>query len=432
MKIIKYITISLTMSAFTFGGICQDINLDYANGSVTMPLDPTVAMSIDATNGNVNITTTNTAETIGLDLGLQPTGDAPNIQFNVTSTGTSSANINATITNEAVYCNKSGLWSGLYTSNPPNTFVTSVTGGVSSNGTSYTLTCANSYGKRTLSATVTSISTVINPVVTISASATSVDSGENSTISWTVANAPDSCTFDGDWPSGTTFTKDGPFSFVETNITLAKTYSVICENTAGNSGTKTISVTVNGQNANVWPSCQGANAYVLNGNEDRTILANGTSSPSSYAGLYAGLQGFGTSFDWPNFGADIHLSLEKNKYIAAKFNTGNTGFDAKFVLSGTGNFEGQTPAAARYVISLCPGSFNADLGARCSVGGGSLFWSSKTNPGGPDGYFCELQKNTTYYLNMIHSDNSEGNGYATSDCDNDYCGILAKQAAVSF
>ena len=52
--------------------------------------------------------------------------------------------------------------------------------------------------------------------------------------------------------------------------------------------------------------------------------------------------------------------------------------------------------------------------SRCKINGGSLFWSTKTTPGGPPGYFCELEQDKAYYLNIVHSDNSENNKQQTA------------------
>lgn len=434
MNSIKII-VALTISAITLTGHGQSLNLTYADGNTSLPLASSSSVTIDPVTGDINLTTTDTAENIGTSLGLQPVGDIPDISFNVTPNGTTSATINATIVNDAVYCQKTGLWAGYTTNNPPTNFVTVVSEVVTSNGSNYNLTCANSFGQSTTNATVSNITTVITPSVTINTDPTSVDSGGNSTLTWSVVNAPVSCTFTGDWP---TVTKDGPFSFPINSITSNKTYNVSCTNSAGTSAMATASITVNGAGSNSWPSCAGAAASVLNGAEDRHILANGTTNHSTYTGVYEELQGNGIINPWPGTWGDlVRLSIDKNKYVAAQFTTDGTNYDAKLNFFGASNFEGPNPQRKTITISECPGDFNIHVNqTRCRINSNTLYWSTKStsNPA----LFCKLQKNTTYYLNIIHSDNQDVNGspennnYATSDCiaGAGYCGALFSQTSV--
>jgi hypothetical protein len=431
MKIIKYISFGLSISVIAFNVNCQDINLQYADGSVSMPLNTSSNMTIDSVSGDVNIATTDTAEGIGLGLGLEPTGDSPGISFNVTPNGTTSATIAATISNEAVYCAKSGLWSGsAIVSSPPNNFVTSVSQNVTSNGTNYTLTCMNSFGVNVQNATVSNITTVVNPVVTISASSTTVDSGGSSTVSWAVSNNPDSCTFTGDWPGTINFTKDGPYSFLVENITTAKSYSVLCDNSAaGNSGTQTATISVAGQSSSVWPSCSGQGAYVLNGAEDRTVVSRLAQTAQEYNGYYSNLQLNDTDVEWPgNTAETVSISLERNKYMAAKFTVDSQQeFKHVFQFGIPGNIEGASPDKLTATISECPGDFNVHLNQpKCKVHGGSFRWAT-TGSGANFNFYCELEKGKTYYFNLIHSDNNENNNYQTTDCPHTYCGTLGAQ-----
>ncbi len=85
-------------------------------------------------------------------------------------------------------------------------------------------------------------------------------------------------------------------------------------------------------------------------------------------------------------------------------------------------------------ISECPGDFNDHLNQpACTVNDSNfttIRWTTKTNPVGPPGFFCELEKNTTYFMNIVHSDNSENNNYETSGCQDSSCGVLASQNPV--
>ena len=94
-----------------------------------------------------------------------------------------------------------------------------------------------------------------------------------------------------------------------------------------------------------------------------------------------------------------------------------------------------TPASYTVSLSKCPGDFNVsspDVGrGRCVVGGqyagGStapvLRWTTKDNPSPTDLVVkCILEKNTLYYLNIIHSTVPP---YTDSVCtDASGCGVL--------
>lgn len=435
MKSCKYIAGVLLLDLIASNVQAQDLNLNYQDGSISVPLSTTNSMNINPVTGDVNVTTVYDSAEIGDLLGLQPTGVSPGISFNVATNGTSSAQITATITNDAVYCNRSGQWTGLSTANPPTSYVTSVSDTVTANGSNYTVTCANTFGINSQSATVSNIVAVVAPIVSVSANPTSVNSGGSSDITWSVANGPESCTFSTDWPVSQRVTpaNSNPVTFPITDITTNKTLTASCTNSAG-SDSDTALISVIGTGGASWPSCSGIAAAILSENEDRSILSNGTAAPGTYDGKFEHLQGMSNSFPWPGqFGDSIHLSLTRNQYIAAQFTTSNVGYDAKFVLAGAGNFEGPNPDGKTMSISNCPGDFNEHLNqSRCITTSNTLYWSTNTVPGGPQGFFCELEKNTTYYLNIVHSDNNENNNYATTDCGSSYCGILGQMSEVTF
>lgn len=70
-----------------------------------------------------------------------------------------------------------------------------------------------------------------NPTVTLTANPSTVSSGGNSTLTWTVSDAT-SCTASGDW-SGSKSTSGG--SEVQTNITSNESYTLTCSNSNGSS-----------------------------------------------------------------------------------------------------------------------------------------------------------------------------------------------------
>ena len=189
---------------------------------------------------------------------------------------------------------------------------------------------------------------------------------------------------------------------------------------------------------NVWPSCAGESAAILNGNEDRSILAQGPGvQPTNYNGYYSDIYnntGSGTATPWPGpLGANISLNLEKNHYIAAQFNTPDESIDAKFLSQMPSNYQGVAPQAYTVSISECPGDFNVHLSqTACKTNAATFKWSTTPNPPGPPGFFCELEKNKTYYLNIVHSNNASNDNHETSDCLSQVnsCGHLSSQSLI--
>ena len=169
---------------------------------------------------------------------------------------------------------------------------------------------------------------------------------------------------------------------------------------------------------------------ILFGNEDSSIIANGSSNASFYDGNFQSLQGNNVNSPWPGyFGDVISLSLTRNKYISAFFNSGNTNYSARIQLSISTYNQGEGAERTTLAISECPGDFNTHLNqSNCLVIGGStsgLRWA--TDPNADASKYCILESNKDYYLNIVHSDNSENNSFNTSDCQSSYCGIIAVQ-----
>lgn len=405
----------------------QELLLNYADGDTPLTLDQTNGnqMTINPTSGDITVFVTEDKAAIGTGLGLAPVGNAPDISFNVTLNGAATqASINANITDDAVYCLKNGLWatsslSSLTTSNPPSTFVTSVTGVGTSNSTNYSLTCANSFGKTTKNTTVSGITATVNPVVLISASNSSVNSGGSSTITWSVTNAPTSCTFSGannQWPSG--ITHNGPFSFVVNNITSAQTYSILCDNAAaGNSGTisTTISIATSAACVNFPPPP--SPIY-----EDTTIRATPSSggTGTSYNGQFSNLFDGSGVHPWPGTtGNRMKLTIDQDSYVAATFTTPNIGQTGQLSSIPITSVEGPAAFGQTWTISECPGDFNHHLGQVKCRSNGILRWSTQgTDPASR----CQLDPNTSYYLNLIHSTTVDTT--YSSTCFSSFCGFL--------
>ena len=414
----------------------QELKLNYAGGSVTLPLDQSQNLNINPITGNIDISTTSNAEQIGNSLALTCTGDAPSINLTKVENGTNSANINWSLGNDPVYCVKSGLWSGTIFGNP---IVPNSSESVFANG-SYSLTCHNSTGSNTDTVLVSNITAPASaPTLNLSTSPTSIDSGASVRISWDIANTPTQCIKTGDWPtignlSPSDITNGNHFLDIN-NVTLNRTYSLECTNSAGTSNVQTATVTLN--TSNTWPSCSGASAAILNGNEDRAILAQGFSAPTDYNGLFSDIYNNSGNSDlqeWPgSIGSSIKLNIKENKYVAARFTTPNEGIDAQFLSQFPSNFEGAPPSGYTVSISECPGDFNVHLNQpACKKASSSFRWTTSVNPTVGNGFFCELEQNKTYYLNIVHSTNQGNNNYQTTTCLSpaNSCGHLSAQNLV--
>lgn len=264
----------------------------------------------------------------------------------------------------------------------------------------------------------------VEPILKMTTNIKLINSDDSAIISWRIFNNATTCTKSGDW-SGLLSGNDvsnGVHSQQIDNIVANSNYGLSCSNDAGASPVQTVSIIVHSINA----ICS-EQPPILNGAEDFTILANGTSAADPYNGLFSDLQSDGLIHPWPGlFGDGIGLSLDKNQYISAAFLVNDSGIDAQIVSIFPSSTQGPTASATTITISECPGDFSTHLNqSQCKTNFEILRLSSKITPSGPAGFFCELQQGQIYYLNIVHSDNSENDNYETSDCDAAYCGVLA-------
>lgn len=444
LVIIAAITLSFAIYAQSEKIILKIINVNNGGSEAFLDIPLKSGETVDVISsglnaGNITAVTTLTELEAGLtSIGISG-GNPPTISSfdctNGASCGTvttSSTTVTTTIGEDAVYCYE---YLGATQVNAVTALFVTSTSYTTSSGGVYKIVCGNNFGETESQVT---INLTAPPVVSISASPTSVNSGDSSTVTWSIANNPTTCTFTGDWPSGNQTNVSPTFynsPITLTNITSAKNLSMSCTNAAGTSPQQTGNIGLNGGANSAWTQCtSGSTANrILGGAEDRTVKANGTPNAVSYDGLFEQWQASGT-FPWPGDpGDNIHLSLTKDKYIAAKFTTNSLDYDAQFLLAQTGNLQGTNPTKWTMSFSTCPGEFNNPVGPKCTTSGGTLYWSTKAVPGIAN-WFCKLEKNTTYYLNIVHSDgkdasgNPEGNNFATSDClsPQGYCGILAQ------
>lgn len=266
------------------------------------------------------------------------------------------------------------------------------------------------------------------PTLTLTANPTVVDEGGNATLTWTVGGNATSCAKSGNW-SGT-FTgsqvTNGPHSQVVSNLTANRSYTLVCSNSFGSSPSRTTSVTVNGGN----PNCS-TQPPILSGAADTTVrlIPGATGSqvgtpfnPATFNGLYDNIA---PGSGWPGvFGTQSFLNLTANRYVTMEFTTDNTDKIAKLVFITPGHGQGPPSTATSVSISECPGDFDTHLNqAKClSIGGAvpNLRWSQNPTTNGLT--HCKLDKNTTYFLNIVHSNNMPG--HAPTDCTSTNCGII--------
>ena len=154
-----------------------------------------------------------------------------------TSIGTgSSSTLSWSATNSPSSCTASGSWSGAKSASGSQN-----TGVINTAGTyTYSLACSNSAGTDTKSVSVTVIAV---PVVTLTASPTTISAGQTHTLSWSATNSPTSCTAGGSW-SGSKAASGGPQTMGPINTAGSYLYSLSCTN-AGGTGSASAAVTVN-------------------------------------------------------------------------------------------------------------------------------------------------------------------------------------------
>ncbi|HEY4515415.1 MAG TPA: hypothetical protein VJJ22_04680, partial [Candidatus Paceibacterota bacterium] len=151
------------------------------------------------------------------------------------------------VSTNATSCMASGGWTG----NKTPVAGGSETKGPISTDTVYTITCTNSTGPPAIDNVEVKVGTTLPlpPVITLlTATPSTVNSGEKTLLEWKVTNA-DTCTATGGsagWPI--TGMPGGDGSWLSGQLTTppsSYTYTLTCYNAAGSSGPKSVTVTVN-------------------------------------------------------------------------------------------------------------------------------------------------------------------------------------------
>ncbi|WP_395374054.1 hypothetical protein [Marinicella sp. W31] len=124
-------------------------------------------------------------------------------------------------------------------------------------------------------------------------------------------------------------------------------------------------------------------------------------------------------------GASNIFALMRNQYSAQEFISPDTDISKRLIFENGRPSEGGI-ASYTATISTCPGDFSDHLGqVRCKVSGQTPTLRWATNPAANPNTTCILDKDTTYYLNIVHSVN-EASDYTASSCANSFatCGVL--------
>ncbi len=149
-----------------------------------------------------------------------------------------SVNLSWTATNNPTSCTATGDWSGVRAGNGAQ----SSGALIAARAHTYTITCVNAGGTGSAALSVNARAvgiatpTIQKPTVKLTATPTTLNSGQKSILQWSTGNNPSSCTASGDW-SGTKSTSNG--SQGTGALTSGKTYTLTCTNAGGSTSAST-------------------------------------------------------------------------------------------------------------------------------------------------------------------------------------------------
>lgn len=220
-----------------------------------------------------------TIDTASITVVPNPPGVSLTVSPNSIFVGNSST-ISWSATNNPSSCTASGDWSGQKVSN-------GTVSGTASTGTLntarmyyYSLSCTNQGGTTNVNNVSLNVTVPPAPVVSISANPISINTGNSSTINWSVTNNPTSCTASGDWSGPKA--SNGPVSTGPLTVVKTYTYTLSCSN-AGGSNSATTSVAVSSGAAPVNPPVItiAATPTTIGTGSSSTISWSATNNPTS-------------------------------------------------------------------------------------------------------------------------------------------------------
>lgn len=313
--------ISTTVNATSLTSYNTTTNL--ATGSHTLSISYTNDSSTSTCDRNLYVDV--------IDFyGPVPVNPAPTVALSASPTSVTAGQASTltwTSTN-ATSCAASGAWSG---SEPLSGSAS--TGAVNQNST-YSLTCTGSGGTATASASVTV--SAPKPTASLSASPSTISSGQSSTLSWNSTNAT-SCTASGAW-SGSLATS-GTKAVAPTSTA---TYSLTCTGSGGSATTSTV-VTV------------GSSPSALLFGDDFNGAAGSLPSSTLWGAKTGGSNGSVAWNGWNNVSEDG----QGNLVITARKNS--SGQWTSSFISGKIGYSGQRHIEARAKVACGAGTWSAPV-----------------------------------------------------------------------
>ncbi|MBL8121872.1 hypothetical protein JNM87_03920 [Candidatus Saccharibacteria bacterium] len=209
---------------------------------------------------------------------------APSVSLTVspsTIVSGQSATITWSATNSPTSCTASGNWSG--TKNVAGG--TTSTGAMAAGSYVYNLSCTNAGGTGYANNIPLTVNNPSKPVVTLSVSPISVNTGGSANLTWSVANGATSCTAtaspsNSNW-TGSKSVNGGTASTGALTTTGTKSFTLSCTN-AGGTGTATTSVTVSSGGATSPPVVSiSASPTSIGTGSSSTLTWSATNSPTS-------------------------------------------------------------------------------------------------------------------------------------------------------
>ncbi len=259
------------------------------------------------------------------------------------------------------------------------------------------------------------------PVFTAALTATPASlpgGGGNSTLSW-ATNGATSCVASAT-PSVAGWSGSKPVTgSVQVSLAATGTYSfaLSCTGPGGTTNAQPATVTVGpvATDCTNRPPPIGVprQSSMTNYNQGSTLNQQNSEFPIGSSINITGYSPlFGTYFNQPNQVA--RLFLDAGKYAAM-------GFTAS-PLNASGHVSWEQVATGEFTveISACPGDFGFVTDPNCKASGiaSALTWKVGQKPASNPGFFCYLDYNRTYYLNII---NTSPGTWNTTTCGGAYC-----------
>lgn len=279
---------------------------------------------------------------------------------------------------------------------------------------------------------------ITNFTVDGNSSSTAVDEGDSVSVSWTSVNTG-SCASGGTLPAwtalGTSLPSSNTVSLTTAGLPNGNyTMTLACSSQQGLVSAPNNPLTVTVQNSSSTGTC--ATRPPVSLTRASSIVNNANDNASLFESVFGPFPGSGNS---------QQVSMDDTKYAAMEFTTDGTIASSAFGSlelatlqplpnnTATGGF-----APRLWSISRCPGDFrkhviDTENGPGCVQGGtgnfavdqGPFKWGGSNYIS--DSGVCALEPNTTYYLNLLYTDQSpptseQAHSALTNKCVEQFCG----------